>query len=205
MDIRRIQWLIALAVILGFGVYCADRRYAERHGEGNQQIIEATLERDSAIARQHKAEQKEADQREAADILFAIAKNLREKAAADSAGLRKANDSLTVMRKRLVLTDTVAVKEMLDSYQRANDHNNAEITRLWGVLDARDSADAMRDAADRERAAKEAAMLDRIRALEKLNDGMKKLVPGKVDKFVTAAKWIGVGYGLAQLARVAHP
>lgn len=99
----------------------------------------------------------------------ARADSLRKVAVRDSTARKQANDSLAVMRARLVVTDTAAVNALLDDYARANAHNNAEIQRLWAVIDARDSADVARDA-------REAAKDEKIAALDRLNKNIAKAV-----------------------------
>lgn len=102
-------------------------------------------------------------------VAQARADSLRKLAVRDSTARKQANDSLAVMRARLVITDTAAVNALLDDYARANAHNNAEIQRLWAVIDARDSADVARDA-------REAAKDEKIAALERLNKNIAKAV-----------------------------
>lgn len=92
-DVRRIQWLIAAAIVLSLGVCWADNRFATRHGGDSEKLKQAV------------------DQTTTGEKQLAKVDTIYRR---DTVRLTKEVTKWRVVRDSLVITDTVQVRVALD-------------------------------------------------------------------------------------------
>ncbi|HEY0528686.1 MAG TPA: hypothetical protein VGD02_07645 [Gemmatimonadaceae bacterium] len=184
----RVHVLSAIAIVLVgvlLVVSLSSMADGRRMGGAEAAIAIAKAQRDSALAHEAAAEAREKVWRDSA-------------ARAHNAGARSGAEfhkRYTEIQTEppVVLTDTAAVLEALRVRDSALAVAAQAIADRDRELAARDSADKARDTAD-------AAREERYRALEKINGEMKRLVPSRTSKVVTASKWVLIGFAIGTVA-----
>jgi hypothetical protein len=196
--------LVAVAVaVIVIGIVA--QREGARIGEAAGKIKDLNATIDAALERGAAAERREKVWRDSAARAHAAAEILkagidRQKAKADS--LKRLRDDDTCHAPCLTTNDSLQYYHRHSGYlEEENLELRAAVDTAEKTIDAQDKELAARDSADRERDAKELEAETRYRALEKINGEMKKLVPSRTSKVVTAGKWILTGFAIGKALR----
>jgi hypothetical protein len=150
-DVRRIQWLIAAAIVLGLGICWADNRFAARHGSDSEKVKQGV-------------EQTKAGEKQLAHVDTIYRR--------DTVRLSREVKKWERIRDTLVITDTVRVREALNQA-------DSTIKACFAVVQSCEQKDSAHKVIEA--------------GLRKQNDALRALVPGKTEKFITAAKWLAIG------------
>jgi hypothetical protein len=194
-------FLVVALVVVGISA----QRDGRRSGEAAAKIKDLNATIDAAVERGAAAERREKVWRDSAARAHAAAEILkagidRQKAKADS--LKRLRDDDTCHAPCLSTNDSLAYYQRHSGYlEEENSELRATVDTAERAIAAQDKELAARDSADRERDAKELEAETRYRALEKINGEMKKLVPSRTSKVVTAGKWILTGFAIGKALR----
>jgi hypothetical protein len=192
---------VAFMIVLGF-VLKSDW---EKVGRATANIASLNATIDQALERGAAAELREKVWRDSAARAHDAAQLLkagidRQKAKADS--IKQLRDGDTCHAPCLTTDDSLAYYQRHSGYlEEENSELRAAVDTAEKTIDAQDRELAARDSADRERDTKELEAETRYRALEKINSEMKKLVPSRTSKVVTAGKWILTGFAIGKALR----